>query len=459
MGACLSRLLEFPPDMYELHEDEERLFGHNKDLKRYVEHLKSAMGQAEWRVRRDATARRFYQSLVGENPEPAGMGRYFDNRDLFAWYLFLGEAFNDHPQNYEVVYGCRVIPVLSALGRNLDNLERVTGYSDRLHRLIFKERSQPNGGMFEFLVAAKYVSEGYEVAFHPEKPGRARTHDLDVKRGGDCFAIECKRMEAGQYHEKERAAMRGLWKPASQALVRTGGSYCFDLTFRTEVETIPIDYLRRVALRFIERDADNEIIYDDVSYGTLRKLDLGPLQSALADSSWMHPGPKYNNLLLGSYRRYESLLLAHKVRFSPNPHFIDAIDQAVALRWACASEAAIDKRARDVIGKLVEANDQLPEGVSGIVHIGFEALGGDAVEQRRFEKIKASVSAFDTRGKPLDYVFCHYFSPEASIDEAWAIDETTHYHKKRPGPLPLRHLSLVTPQDVPFDAGVHWRRS
>ncbi|MGP4693893.1 hypothetical protein [Agrobacterium cavarae] len=70
----MSRLLEFPPDMYELDEDEPRLFGHNKDLKRYVEHLKSAMGQAEWRVRRDATAKRFYQSLVGENPEPAGMG-------------------------------------------------------------------------------------------------------------------------------------------------------------------------------------------------------------------------------------------------------------------------------------------------------------------------------------------------------------------------------------------------
>lgn len=442
--------------MYELRPDEIPLFGHSPDLKRYVEHLKSAMGQEEWRVRRDATAKRFYRSLIGEHPDPKGMGRYFDGKDLFAWYLFLGEAFNDHPQNYEVVYGCRVIPILAALGRNLDNLQRVDGYQERLHRLIFKERAQPNGGLFEFLVAATYVREGYDVAFHPEKPGRGRTHDLDVRRGSDHFAIECKRMEGGQYHEKERAIMRDLWRPASHALVRTGGSYCFDLTFQTEIDAIPPGYLQGLALEFIKEDADNRIIYDDLSYGTLRKLNLGPLQAALATSSWMHPGPKYNNLLLGSYRRYESLLLAHKVKFSPNPHFIDAIDQAVALRWTSASEAAIAKKARDVIGKLVEANEQLPPDRPGIVHIGFEALGGDAFEQHRFEKIKASVSAFDTRGKPLDYVFCHYFSPEASVDEAWAIDETTHYHKKRPGPLPLRQLSLVPPEDVPFDAGVHW---
>jgi len=371
METCLSRLLDFPPDMYELHEDEPRLFGHSPDLKRYVEHLKSAMGQEQWRVRRDATAKRFYRSLIGEHPDPTGMGKYFDNRDLFAWYLFLGEAFNDHPQNYEVVYGCRVVPILAALGRNLKNLERVAGYRDRLHRLIFKERGQPNGGLFEFLVAAKYVNEGYDVAFHPEKPGRGRTHDLDVKRGKEHFAIECKRMEAGQYHEKERAAMRGLWRPASHALVCTGCSYCFDLTFRVEIEAIPPDYLQRIALNFIKRDPDNRVVYDDLSYGTLRKLDLRPLQSALLGSSWMHPGPKYNNLLLGSYRRYESLLLAHKVRFSPTPHFIDAIDQAVALRWACASEAAIEKRARDVVGKLVEANDPLPSDRPGIFHIGF----------------------------------------------------------------------------------------
>ncbi|MFC0804632.1 MULTISPECIES: hypothetical protein [Sinorhizobium] len=121
----MRRLLEFPPDMYVLHEDELPLFGHSPDLKRYVEHLKSAMGQEEWRLRRDATAKRFYQSLVGEQADPTGIGIYFDNKDLFAWYLFLGEAFNDHPQNYEVVYGCRVVPILAALGRNLDNLERV----------------------------------------------------------------------------------------------------------------------------------------------------------------------------------------------------------------------------------------------------------------------------------------------------------------------------------------------
>ncbi|MGO7347826.1 transposase [Rhizobium ruizarguesonis] len=452
----MSGLLEFPDDLYELGPDEPALFGHNADAKRYVEHLKSVMGDKEWRVRRDAAAKRFYRSLVGEQADPTGKGKFYDSSDVFAWYLFQGEAFNDHPQNYEVVSGCRVIPVLAALGRNLEKLQQVGGYAERLQRLIFKERAQPNAGLFEFLVAAAYVQAGYMVNFHPEKPGRGKSHDIDVARGSESYAIECKRMESGQYHENERARMRTLWRPTSRALVQTGGSFCFDLTFKTEIDSVPQDYFPRIAKRFIAADAENEIIHDEFSFGSLRRLDLKPLQAALSESYWMHPGPKYNNLLLGSYRRYENLLLAHKVRFAPNPHFIDEIDQAVALRWRSASDTAVDKQARDVIGKLVEANKQLPTDRVGIVHIGFEALGGDAVEQRRYEKIKASISGFDTMDKPLAFVFCHYLSPEASLDEAWAIDETTHYHKKLPGPLPLEHLSLLTPLSVPFDTGVHW---
>ncbi|MDK1389673.1 transposase [Sinorhizobium sp. 8-89] len=348
----MSRLLDFPEDMYKLVHDEIAIFGHDPDIKRCVEHLKAAMSHEEWFKRRDQTAKRFYRSLIGEQPDPTGAGKFYDETDLFAWYLFLGEAFNDHPQNYEVVDGCRVMPIFSAPGRNLDHLQQIEGYEERLRRLIFKERAQPNGGLFEFLVAAAYVREGYAVAFHPEEPGRARTHDLDVARGNKRFAVECKRMEGGQYHENERKLMRGLWQPASHALLRTGGSYCFDLTFTTAIEELPDDYLFRLATDFVRRKIENQIVYDDLALGTLRMLDLAPLKAALAESSWMHPGPKYNNFLLGSYPRYESLLLAHKVRFSPNPPFIDEVDQAVALRWVSGCDVAIGKKARDVIASL-----------------------------------------------------------------------------------------------------------
>lgn len=452
----MSRLLDFPPNMYELAPDEVALFGHDPDIKRCVEHFKAALGHEEWIKRRDVTAKRFYQSLIGEKPDPTGVGKFYDGKDLFAWYLFLGEAFNDHPQNYEVVFGCRVMPVFSALGRNIENLLKVGGYEERLKRLIFKERGQPNGGLFEFLVAAAYVREGYQVAFHPEEPGRGRTHDLDVIRSGRRFAIECKRMETGQYHEIERKRMRGLWKPASDFLVRTGESFCFDLTFKVEIDKIQNSFLLDLASDFLTKKIDNQIIHGDLAYGTMRRLDLSPLKAALSGSSWMHPGPKYNNFLLGSYRRYESLLLAHKIRFAQNPHFIDEVDQAVALRWVSGSDVAIGKKARDVMGKLVEANKQLPEDTVGIVHIGLDALGGDVVEQRRFDKIRTSVANFDTDGKPLRYVFCHYFSPEASIEEAWAIDETTSYHKASADPLPLNNTFLITPAKEPMRSGVHW---
>ena len=87
--------------------------------------------EGEWPARREDVAKRFYQSLVGECTDLDPKGRYFNDRDMFGWYLFLGEAFNDHPWNYEVLFGCRVIPILGAIGRNLDRLLSIEGFVER----------------------------------------------------------------------------------------------------------------------------------------------------------------------------------------------------------------------------------------------------------------------------------------------------------------------------------------
>jgi hypothetical protein len=190
-------LADFPPDMYCLRPGEEPMYGSFPDLKKCVQWFVSLLPPSEWARRRDAVARRFYQSLVGEFKDLSGKGRFFNDRDMFGWYLFLGEAFTDHPWNYEVSFGCRVIPMLAAIGRNLLLLlNSVGGFSDRAKSITTTERAQPNAGLFEILVAAAYARSGWEVKFKPVKKGIAKTYDLDVAKGDIHFAVECKRMPA-----------------------------------------------------------------------------------------------------------------------------------------------------------------------------------------------------------------------------------------------------------------------
>ena len=84
-------------------------------------------------------------------------------------------------------------------------------------------------------------------------------------------------------------------------------------------------------------------------------LDLTPVHESLNNGFLLHPGPVFNKLLTGSYRRYDSLIEMGRVKFARCPHFIDELDLAVVARWSSLSEAATDKKARDIQVKLVEA--------------------------------------------------------------------------------------------------------
>ena len=180
------------------------------------------------------------------------------------------------------------------------------------------------------------------------------------------------------------------------------------------------------------------------------------LKDALEHSSWLYPGPQYTKMLTGRYEPYDSLLVVQRVKHAANPHYIDDVDLAVAARWKSFAEISIEKRARDILGRSAEANDQLPTDIPGVTHIGFEALGDDVIEQRRFERILATARNFDRGKTALEYIYCHYFAPEVSPEETWAIDETVQWIGIRETGRPLLKGSLVIPPDSNGRTGVHW---
>lgn len=424
-----------------------------KDLRTGVEWFKSFMTTDEWSARRLEATQRFYEMMVGNIPDD--VGRYFSNQDSFGWYLFLGEAFNDHPWNYEVFFGSRVIPLLAAIGRNLDTILKIEGIENRVKRIVGPEKSQPNGGLFEILVANAYVRDGADVAFRPELPGRQRTHDLDVHQDSKLWAVECKRMEKSEYGERERIRIRELWKQPGLGLAQMKRSVIADVKFKIELFKVPDDYLLTKTKDFVRKDMPSLLWDDSISYGIIGDLDLDPVQMALRDSVLMHPSSRLMELITGSYRRNDNNINLLNIKRTSNPHFIDEIDTAVILRWQNQSEESIERKAKDILKKLAEASDQLPEDTPAAIHIGIEAVDGDDIERRRYEKICATAESFDPGKKQLEYIYCHYFVPEAPPDEAWAFDETFQWiGRKRDGPR-LQNGMLVVPGEATRQ-GMHW---
>lgn len=427
------------------------MYGESPNCKRAAHYFKSLIPPEEWMARRAAVAKQFYQGLIGEDVDPSGKGKYFDDRDLFGWYLFLAEAFTDHPWNYEIIFGCRVVPIFMSIGKDLDLLLKIEGFAERAARAIGAGKSQPNGALFEILVAAAYARAGAKVSFRPEKPGQAKSYDLDVELNGRSWAVECKRLEAGEYHEGERQRMRDLWKKPCFSLVGAKRDVIVDVGFKVELKDVPEDYLLEKAGKLLHRALTAHIWDDRIAEGSISNLDLEPIQSALKNDLLLHPSSKFSQLLTGSYQRAESMLSMMMIEPASNPHFIKSIDSAVICRWKSLSEDAVEKKARDIMKRLSEANDQLPSDVAGAVHIGFEALGEDAIEQRRYEKIVETARKFDRGGSGLEVIYCHYYAPDPAPDEVWAIDETVQWI----GRGPLEDARLL-PSDSAGRAGVYW---
>lgn len=451
----IAEQLQFPPDFFDppvLRPDE---WPDNTELRRAVEWFKSFISPQQWIQRREQAARRLYLSAMGIG---SGDGRFFDAKDGFGWYLFLAEALLDHIGNYDYVFGSRVIPVFQAIGRDLDLLLQVDGLAPRVQRMVDKERGQPNGGLFELLVAACYLRAGASVSFVDEQPGQAQTHDMDVTLRGCTWAVECKRMEVGEYGEGERLQIGRLWSNCSAYLVGLERNTLCKTSFQVELMTVPTDYLKNKILEWLASGKKRLAWSDATAFGSIATLNLRPLQNVLSTDLVLGSSHRLLELLTGQYVRnakYQTLLRTSR---GDNPRYVEACDLAVVLNWESLSEDAVDSKARDIRKKLSEANAQLPDGRPSIVHIGFEAVEGDKVERLRHAKILATAQQFDPRDKQLEYIYCHYLVPESPPHECWAFDETTQWCAIRPTQVrPLDSCFLVLPAGGHNRDGPHWR--
>ena len=324
--------------------------------------------------------------------------------------------------------------------------------------MIDNDRSQPNGGLFELLAAAAYSRAGGRVSFRDDKPGGPRSHDLDVFLNGKFWAVECKRMETSAYGDAERNFMREIWAPSSAYLAHIRRSVIASVDFKVELKDVPSSYMTIKTKDFLASEQYSLLWNDEISGGSIGEMDLSPLQQLLKTDSVLVSGSKMLALLLGRYIRGANMIWVLSAKSETGPRYIDECDLAIALNWQCVADGSIAAKARAITTHLSKAVTQLPAGVASIVHIGFEAVDGDVVEAARHTRIVQTMRSFDPGVAKLEYVYCHYFAPESPPEELFAFDETTQWLPLKPsGPPPLEIGNLISPDNVLWRPGWHWK--
>ena len=207
-------------------------------------------------------------------------------------------------------------------------------------------------------------------------------------------------MEGGEFAEAERARMRELWRVPCMGLVqREQRSTYLDVRFKIELAAVPDDDLLRRTIDFLKSGMPARLWEDNIGSGVIGDLDLNPIQEVLKTNSILHPGPVFDKLLTGSYRRYDSMIEAGRLKYAKCPHYVDALDLAVVARWSSLSEAAIDKKARDIQGKNWSRRTGNYRQMFPVSSISVsQALSGDLVERRRYDQIVDRAFAFDRDG-------------------------------------------------------------
>ena len=392
----------------------------------------------------------------------------YSGTDRMAWYLYLLDTAQHAPLKYEAIQGARVIPIFKRLGTNLDLLKGIGGVEDRVGRLLDRDRSQPDGGLFELIIALLWKRNGYRtVEFVPESP-KVKTPDFRADSGSEEWFVECKRMrKSSEYSERERTKWLAMWSKFVQYLTRERISLVFEMTFHVELESLSDDHLMSELagkLRFLSFPC--HVVSNEIWDVTAKPVDYSRASAHLKKRRVRDPSDQVQELLAGyrdPRRGFSCVTEGERVRAGGTVGhnlFLDTLSFATCSFWSCDAPQAVAHKARDVRRQLARAVEQLPPAGKCAVHLGIETLDGPLVEETRFDRIRRSMVRFDSFGKDLRWVYCHLFESYAPPDRAWVIDETViHFGRPMTGSEePIACRSSIVRENEASSAGVHWLR-
>lgn len=411
--------------------------------------LESLIPSREW-VRRVARTRSHFDDAKSEWTQGRRVP-LFDPADRIAWYVFLARCYGDptlRPDFFEPE-GYRVAPLFRRIGQLLPELRRVVGAEERAARLMTTGRAQPDDGIFELLVAATYMRRGWSnVAFVPETPGAGQSPDLYVNRGRSNWAVECKRAGRSGYALDERQAGERMAAQAHQLSRTAERAFMMSINFTSEIASLPETYLAHIANHFLDGNETLEW-HNDTSSGMICDVPWHNLNQVLQHDDILFASSRMFELLAGQYSSQIDFTM--KGDWTPaegRPFHATAIDHVSLIAWISTSAAAARRKAQHFRGIIGRAAEQLPGDRPGVVHVGYEAVGGNSVDALRHRLNHEQMSTFDSRESRLRWVYGNYFTPEhttARMESAAVSETTATYPVARTGgrqPLPSHLLFM-----------------
>jgi len=419
--------------------------------------LATLADQRTWGKRVTATRSYFFASkerwIKGEKIP------LYDQRDTAAWYIFQANAYASDRMNWVPEEAVRIVTTFTRIGQELATLIGIPGAEERAARLMNAERAQPDGGLFELLVALSYRRSGWDTEFVPERPGISRTHDINVRQRNEEWAVECKRMNRSNFEVSERERGRALALPVHAIASSVNRSIIMQVAFNSELESLPHNYLVGRASAYLLDSAVNSWV-DASSIGSIREVDWSLFRRVLDDDYVYYGSSRMVELLVGRYDHDSAYSMAAEWRAAEAcPFWASAVSQASVVGWRNCSVEAIRKKARHFRSTIASAADQLPKDRPGVIHVGVESWGGGDVDDKRHLLNLRQLDDFNPGDTPLLWVYGEYIAPEVTTrsDESWAIEETSVPYRvgthRTPEPLP-GHM-LLTPESN-IKHGVHW---
>lgn len=381
---------------------------------------------------------------LGPDPELPDIGG-----DVVGAFLAQAKSLVDDRRSYDFALASRTVPWIKQIGRNVTALDQIPGARDRAARMLRTPAVEPDGAMLELAIAGNYADEGFDVEFIEETKGTSKTPDLQLSATGleSPVPIECKRLRRGKYEADEQKRHRALFSRVAQLINERALSFHLDVTYTQELASVPETYLADRLARALSSPVITLGSYpwrDEYGFGKVRQANLHAVRDDTRDSS-LYFGTKLARLLSGQVVRESGYhLVAGANPDDRDPRYIKAIHYGSVVTWQCIAPEAIEKKARYVKAKLVEADRQLTGHGPGIVHVAMDVeLKCQSSDLRRARNKEAIMKfRFDS---PLMALYVHYLVPRISEAHSWLIDETVDR---------FGHGELSVPQAMIFPGSV-----
>lgn len=422
--------------------------------------LESLVPSLDWQARAAAVEAAF-QAAKAEWAEGRRVPLY-DPGDIIAWYLHQARRYADPKlrPDFFLPEGYRIAPLMRRIGQLLPDLRKIDGADERAARLMIQNLSQPDDGIYELLVAGTYRRRGWnKVSFVSEAPGLGKRHDLLMDRPRSHWAAECKRAGRSGYAREERLAGERMGEQAHALSREAGRSLVVMARYKEELRLLGDDYLAAKVERFLN------------GHGPLEWEDEGA-HGIVADVMWerLHRVLEHDDIYFGSSRMLELLVGAYDPlidftimgEWEPaegRPLHATWVDHVSLVTWGSVSDEAARRKAMHFRGLVARAADQLPGDRPGVVHVGYEAIGGNSADGRRHALNRREMRTFEPGATGLRMVYGNYFMNElvTSRNESAAVVETMAWYPigsgSGKGPLP-GHMLFMDEDGTP---GSHLR--